>query len=293
MARAAAAACVPLGLGLYLSFSRGALFAGVAGLVTLLVLAPRRDQLRAVILAVGGAALAAVAAAPFHGVSSLSGGLGTREGDGAIVLVALAVLMGATVALHDRLVRAGEGRGLPLPRHAGWIALGLICGGLALAIVVGAKETTRAPALSSGAGRLVSLQSNRYDYWKVAFRAFGDEPFHGVGAGGWAVWWLRYRTINDYAQDAHSLPLQTAAELGLVGLAALGMLFGGVAAVARRVHRGVPGLAAGPIAALVVYAAHSPLDWDWQMPAVTLVAVVLAGMLVGATAPQQSWATRA
>jgi hypothetical protein len=28
---------------------------------------------------------------------------------------------------------------------------------------------------------------------------------------------------------------------------------------------------------------HAPLDWDWQMPAVTLVALVLAGSLVALT----------
>src|SRR5690348_14055415 len=83
---------------------------------------------------------------------------------------------------------------------------------------------------------------------------------------GWAVWGLRYRTVNEFAVDAHSLPLQTAAELGLVGLAALGMFFGGVAVVSRKAHRIAPALSAGPIAALVVYAAHAPLDWDWQMP---------------------------
>jgi hypothetical protein len=31
---------------------------------------------------------------------------------------------------------------------------------------------------------------------------------------------------------------------------------------------------------VVVYIAHAPLDWDWHMPALTLVAVVLAGALV-------------
>jgi O-antigen ligase len=101
-----------------------------------------------------------------------------------------------------------------------------------------------------------------------------------VGAGVWAVWWLRDRTLNEFAVDAHSLPLQTAAELGVVGLAALGMLFGGVAAAARIAHRRAPGLTAGPIAALVTYTAHAPLDWDWQMPAVTLVAVMLAGSVL-------------
>ena len=34
------------------------------------------------------------------------------------------------------------------------------------------------------------------------------------------------------------------------------------------------------VAALIVYLVHAPLDWDWQMPAVTLVALVLAGMLL-------------
>jgi hypothetical protein len=29
-----------------------------------------------------------------------------------------------------------------------------------------------------------------------------------------------------------------------------------------------------------VWAAHSAIDWDWEMPAVTLVAAVLAGHLL-------------
>jgi O-antigen ligase len=168
---------------------------------------------------------------------------------------------------------------VPLPRRAGWVALVVICAGLALAIVVGSKESARHP-LSAGASRYVTLQSNRYAYWRVAVRAFAHEPLHGVGAGGWSVWWLRYRPFDDFAQDAHSLPLQTLAELGLVGIAALGAFFAGVALAARDAYRRAPMRAAGPIAAVVAYAAHSPLDWDWQMPAVTLVALILAGMLL-------------
>ena len=42
-------------------------------------------------------------------------------------------------------------------------------------------------------------------------------------------------------------------------------------------------LAAGPLAGFVVYVAHAPLDWDWEMPAVTLIAIVLAGLLIALT----------
>ena len=49
---------------------------------------------------------------------------------------------------------------------------------------------------------------------------------------------------------------------------------------ARAAHPAGPALAAGPIAGCVVYIAHSPLDWDWEMPAVTLFALLLAGALI-------------
>jgi hypothetical protein len=41
-----------------------------------------------------------------------------------------------------------------------------------------------------------------------------------------------------------------------------------------------PALAAGPAAGFVVWLAHAPLDWDWEMPAVTLIAIGLAGALI-------------
>jgi hypothetical protein len=49
------------------------------------------------------------------------------------------------------------------------------------------------------------------------------------------------------------------------------------------------------VGALVAYVAHSPLDWDWQMPAVTLVAIILAGYLLAqpSAAPRPDPALRA
>jgi O-antigen ligase len=156
----------------------------------------------------------------------------------------------------------------------------LICAGLAVAIFAGAKESSRLPSGTSNT-RFTTLSSDRYDYWRVALNAFVRQPFRGVGAGGWAVDWLRYRREQSYAVDAHSLPLQTLAELGVVGLLLLVATLAGVIEAARRALLRARDLAAGPVAALVVYLAHSPLDWDWQLPALTLVAVLLAGALLG------------
>lgn len=275
---AAAAACAPLGMGLYLSFSRGALFACAAGLVALVVAAPTREQVRGVLLAIAAGALAAAAAAPFRGVTSLAGGLAIRERQGAITLVlALLVVLGAAAA-GWALARTGTSP-VRLPRRAPVIALAIICAGFSLAVVAGAKEHSSQP-LSPGATRYVSLQSNRYAYWRVAIDAFAAQPLRGIGAGGWAVYWLSHRPFDDYAEDAHSLPLQTAAELGLVGVVLLAAFVGGIALAAREAYRAAPALAAGPIAGVVVYAAHAPLDWDWEMPAVTLIGLVLAGSLL-------------
>jgi hypothetical protein len=277
---AGAAASAPLGMGLYVSFSRGALFACAAGLVALVIAAGRREQLAATLLCVLTAALAAVAAGPFGGVTSLLGSLSTRETQGAIVLVLLIVIgLGAAIG-QSWLIRHEQPGALRLPRRAPLWATAVIGAGLAIAIVLGSKESsTASQPLSGGATRLVTLQSNRYAYWRVALRAFAQQPIQGVGAGGWSVYWLKWRTVNEFAQDAHSLPLQVLAELGVVGLAFLAAFLAGLALAARAALRVSPH-AVGPVAGLVAYIAHAPLDWDWQMPAVTVIAMVLAGSLL-------------
>ncbi|HEY6781015.1 MAG TPA: hypothetical protein VI111_08680, partial [Thermoleophilaceae bacterium] len=62
--------------------------------------------------------------------------------------------------------------------------------------------------------------------------------------------------------------------------AALVLLLVGVALAAARALWLQPTLAVGPIAALATWALHAGLDWDWELPAVTLIAVLLAGLLV-------------
>jgi O-antigen ligase len=81
-------------------------------------------------------------------------------------------------------------------------------------------------------------------------------------------------------RDAHSLELETFAELGVVGVALLCALLGSVALSAQATQHADPTLTAGLAAALTVWAFHSAIDWDWEMPALTLLAVVLAGAML-------------
>jgi len=171
-------------------------------------------------------------------------------------------------------------RPLELPRWApAAIAAAVVAVGAAV-VLVAARDRGH-PQAAASTQRLQSVESNRYDYWGVALdHGFARDPLKGIGAGGFAVIWLQYRHVNDRAKVAHSLFVETLAELGVVGFALLLVFLAGIAMAAARAWRVAPARAAGPAAALVVWATHSAIDWDWEMPALTLVAIVLAGMLV-------------
>jgi hypothetical protein len=268
--RAGAAAAAPvLGLALYLTFSRGALGAAAAGLAILLALAPTPAQVRAVLLVGGAAALPAAATLALPAVTEEKSG----AGQGAAML-ALLIVVAAAAAL---LARRPPGAPATLPRlrlaAAGVLVLALAATAVAVSRVE--RQSGRdEPAASPG--RLASVQSNRYAYWKVAVRTFGDHPLNGVGSGGFQAEWLRERPFREPVRDAHSLYLETPAELGLVGLALLLALAGSVAVAARR----NAAVRAGPVAALAAFALHAGVDWDWELPALTLVALVLAGLVL-------------
>jgi len=164
-------------------------------------------------------------------------------------------------------------------RPVAWAATALVAVGL---LVGGITERPSRRELSkgAGAGRLTSVSSNRYEYWRVALKAFGDDPLIGAGSGGFRVVWLQERPIRETVRDTHSLEFEVAAELGLVGLLALALMCGGMIVTARRALAGHGPVAAGAAAALLVWFLHASIDWDWEMPAVTLPALVLAGLLI-------------
>jgi O-Antigen ligase len=286
----AAAAAAPLGMGIYLSYSRGAIAAGVVGLIVLLAAAPTRSQLRAAGLALLAGTVAGACSSAFPGVASLSGSAASQERDGAMMLALLAVIMAAAGLAAARAARraAEEPAGLDrlsfarrLPAvAAAAVALtvaGLVIGGLGER---GDRDSERATATPS---RLTSVDSRRYDFWRIGLDAFVEHPLRGVGAGGFRVEWLRERPIEVAVRDVHSLELGIATELGIPGLLGLVLMLAGVGLAGHHSLRVGQPLAAGCAAASTVWLLHASIDWDWEVPAVTLPAIVMAGALIAAS----------
>ncbi len=140
--------------------------------------------------------------------------------------------------------------------------------------------------------RLLSTNSgNRWVWWKEAAGAFSDQPIGGWGAGSFPVTHLLYReppALN--VRQPHNVPLQLLAETGIVGaLLALGAIGVLLAAAIARVRRLPPGrdraLAGACVAAALAWLVHGLVDWDWDIPGVTLPALLLLAVAVAATPP--------
>jgi O-antigen ligase len=286
---AASAASAILAAGLYLTYSRGALAAGLVGLVVLLAAAPDRSQLRALGRVVVTGVLASVCVAGLPGIGALRAGADADAGDGAIALVALLAVMASAALVTVRSVLR-ERRGqldvgpLAVGRRLAALAAVAIAVTAAGLVADGLRERGGEAdlAVREGAARLTATTSRRYDYWAVGLRTFADHPLRGMGAGGFRVAWLKERPVPEGAREVHSLPLEVALELGVVGLLGLVLFVAGGAGAARAAVRRNALLAAGPAAACTAWAVHATIDWDWQVPAVTLPAVILAGCLIAA-----------
>jgi hypothetical protein len=160
----------------------------------------------------------------------------------------------------------------------------------AVGLVVVAALRCRRPALVAAiasAGVVLLLAAPRVSlgdrpaYWNVALADASEHVVLGSGAGSFDDYWLEHRPIPAYVRDAHSLYLETAAELGIVGLAFLLVALGTplAAAVRTRENRIVTTAAAAYVAFLV----HAGLDWDWEMPVTTFAGLACgAALLVSA-----------
>ncbi len=307
--RALAVGAIPLSvLVLYLSTSRGG--AGAAALGLLVLIAVANERLRALAgLAVGflgGAALIAFAGGRAELLDHPLTALARSQAGGLELAIVLAVLACALTAYWlDPALERLRGMRVSIPR-AGW--RGIALAGL-VAVVVGAvvadpkqgwedfKQPPEAPVAGEARDLLGrSGSSGRYQFWSAAIDAFEANPGRGVGAAGFEYYWNRNGSLGIPGPNGHSLLLDTAAELGLLGLAAL---LGFLAISLRLAWRRVRGrgesdadpppdrdAVAAAAALLVSGLAYASIDFIWENPVAFAPLVIAAALLAGpASAP--------
>ena len=302
--RVLAAAAMPvLAATLLLTFSRGAMAVSVLALAVYVVLAHNRGLITGLLAAAPLTALAVVRAyeadllasdAPTSPAAVIQG----HELAEVVLLCAAgaAVIRGILLLVDSQLrridVSGGERRGV-LAAGAGVLALA------ALVVAVAAdlptqidrqyREFARGPPIQSTGtatrDRLASASSPaRLDYWRVARQAYGEAPLAGQGAGAFETEWTqRRRNPDSPAVDAHSLYLETAAELGVVGLlllvTALVSILVGLAWSARGPYR-APWVAL--LCCVGAWMVHAAVDWDWEMPAISIGVFAAGGIALAA-----------
>jgi hypothetical protein len=134
---------------------------------------------------------------------------------------------------------------------------------------------TKVDATDDGGPHLLSVESNRWDFWKVAAKDLGARPLTGYGAGSFGPTYLRRGHSSEMPAQAHGQVQELAATLGLPGLllaSAVGAI--GLAGLLRRRKQPSAALAGAAVGTACVLA-HAQVDWHWQVPAVALPVVAL------------------
>ncbi len=302
---------------LLIAQSRGALAGALVGCALWLVLVPLRLRSLVVLITAGVAAAPVIAWAlskdPFRiGLQPLSAREAVAD-DFGLLLVALVVVLSAVGVLVEA-VRARHQPSLQTRFRAGAaVAVVVALVPLALATSVATSErgltgtisdrvdelTSDSAAPPTGGGRLGSVASERFGYWREAFDAFDERPLDGLGAGSFELARLVHRDGAGGARRAHGFAPQTLSDLGLLGgAAALLLLVAWLVAAARatglqprRWWRPLEAnrppwtdersaLAALGLAA-IVYGVQSATDWTWFVPGLTAMALVAAGFVAG------------
>ena len=296
-----------------LTYSRGGLLAVAVGAVVLTALGGARLRGLAVLAALGLASLPVLTVAfSLPGTSGNGVALAVRASDGRLLgltwLACLGLLLAAGLAWLrlERRVRWTAARTRAVFRVGATLAaLGVLLTVAALAVSDRGLPGSVSDRVSSftqpsrddqfDPGRLVTTSSgNRWAWWKEAAGAWSDRPVAGWGAGSFRAIHLRYRVDELAVTQAHSVPLQFLAETGVIGF---GLLVGGigglgVAAVARvraLGHGRERDLAVAGLAAVAAWVVHGFYDWDWNIPGASLPALILLGVLAGASGPARSW----
>jgi O-antigen ligase len=286
----ASAAAIPIASAtLYFTFSRGGWLALTIGFIAAAAVDPRRIRLLWTSLVVALPAAACVAyASTFEALTTENAPTRAAEqaghrvavvGCAAIVASVLAAWSARRVARRVDVSARGRRRfAVALATLAVAVALAtLVAAGGPLAAFDGIQDRFNAEPAVGGVDlnkRLFSVSGNgRSEQLRVAWNAGRDRPVLGNGSGTFEYIWYENRPDLLVVRDAHSLYMETFAELGIVGLAllvaALVVLVAG--AIRARQMRFV-GAAFG---AFVAWSAAAAVDWHWEMVGVTLTALLV------------------
>jgi O-Antigen ligase len=302
LGKAVAAAVVPLlAATLYFTFSRGAIAALVVGLILFVLLAARRELISAAIAIVPPTLVAVLFCIGTDALSTehYADAKGISEGHKLTwILIACAVaaaLLRLLLRPLDRRLDKVEVSSRSLRRSwaaaAACAAILIVVVGIAVdapaKVSHGFESFTEKQGINDSGklqNRLTDINNNgRIVQWEVGLDAFAREPLHGTGAGTFARVWAQEGNGELKVLDAHSLYVQTLAELGVPGLlfllvALLAVLVG----LARRIRGPDRVLYAALFAACLMWALHAGFDWDWEMPATGLFFFALGGAAIAA-----------
>lgn len=138
------------------------------------------------------------------------------------------------------------------------------------------REFKREPESETGSSHLVTLGSNRYDFWRVAFGEFRNHPIAGTGGGAFGPAYLREGKTVETPLRAHSVELDVLTETGVVGFALLaGALVPFGWTLLRRARSDL--ITAGVLGGVAYWLVHATGDWTWTFPAVGLPFFLLLG----------------
>jgi O-antigen ligase len=209
--------------------------------------------------------------------------------------VALSLLLTAALHWEERREGALSGRAVAVSRNPR-VLQGIALVGALLAIVGGIAVGGRAWDRFSSPD--VQFPSNpqahftdlggagRHDFYKAAVEAFDEEPILGHGAGTYQFSWEKLRDTTRPAHDAHSLYLESFAELGLIGgllvLATIGWLLWCAYGAWRNAAEPQRERYAVLLATMLAFAVSAAFDWFWEIPALGALFFLSAGVVVAA-----------
>jgi O-antigen ligase len=272
---------------------------GALGLVVsaLVVLAVARGRLRLSLPLLLSVVVVAAAFLPLTEPYRTQGE-GAYHGVGAAIL--LVALVGAIVgtlyaALDGRVHVSAHARRIVGQVVAGLVVAAVVIAVIAFAVAVGSpsrfvhdqwQSFKRLPAHETGQTHLLTIGSNRYDFWRVALDELDRHPVAGDGARGFQQAYLLYRKSPETPARAHSLELDALSETGLVGFALLGAAFVALATrIGRRARGGL--LSAGLLGSVTYFLTHASVDWIWTFPAVTIPFFLLVGIALATDVPER------